>query len=119
MEQIFNATNKHRVSRKYSKKKRVVNLYFVFVRYVGEMGRETATARLERRVDGTFLLRVRPHHAAHPALHPANDTHYALSLKYVPRATHPARLALHLLSKLCNYKWPDGLIIVLFSSNYC
>ncbi|CAK1548053.1 unnamed protein product [Leptosia nina] len=45
--------------------------------YVGEMGRETATARLERRVDGTFLLRVRPR--APP--HPSNDTHYALSLK--------------------------------------
>ncbi|XP_047525773.1 protein vav isoform X2 [Pieris napi] len=45
--------------------------------YVGEMGRETATDRLERRVDGTFLLRVRPR--APP--HPSNDTHYALSLK--------------------------------------
>ncbi|XP_072935337.1 protein vav [Epargyreus clarus] len=45
--------------------------------YVGEMGRETATARLERRVDGTFLLRVRPR--AH--LHAPNDTAYALSLK--------------------------------------
>ncbi|XP_045542669.1 protein vav isoform X1 [Papilio machaon] len=45
--------------------------------YVGEMGRETATARLERRVDGTFLLRVRPR----AALHSPTDTHYALSLK--------------------------------------
>ncbi|CAG9575420.1 unnamed protein product [Danaus chrysippus] len=42
--------------------------------YVGEMSRETATARLERRVDGTFLLRVRPRAALH-------DTQYALSLK--------------------------------------
>ncbi|CAH0722170.1 unnamed protein product, partial [Brenthis ino] len=49
--------------------------------YVGEMGRETATARLERRVDGTFLLRVRPR-AAHSLPPPGhNDTHYALSLK--------------------------------------
>ncbi|XP_049885290.1 protein vav isoform X2 [Pectinophora gossypiella] len=46
--------------------------------YVGEMGRETATARLERRLDGTFLLRVRPAHARAPA---DSDTHYALSLK--------------------------------------
>ncbi|CAG5035134.1 unnamed protein product [Parnassius apollo] len=45
--------------------------------YVGEMGRETATARLERRVDGTFLLRIRPR----AALHSPTDTHYALSLK--------------------------------------
>ncbi|KAM3957018.1 LOW QUALITY PROTEIN: vav guanine nucleotide exchange factor [Aphomia sociella] len=45
--------------------------------YVGEMGRETATARLERRLDGTFLLRVRPH----PTHHAETDTHYALSLK--------------------------------------
>ncbi|CAH0747726.1 unnamed protein product [Diatraea saccharalis] len=45
--------------------------------YVGEMGRDMATARLERRVDGTFLLRVRPH----PTHHADTDTHYALSLK--------------------------------------
>ncbi|XP_022821361.1 protein vav isoform X2 [Spodoptera litura] len=52
--------------------------------YVGEMGRETATARLERRVDGTFLLRVRPHaaHLAHLAPpHAHADTNLALSLK--------------------------------------
>lgn len=48
--------------------------------YVGEMGRETATARLERRVDGTFLLRVRPHPSYTPN-HAPNDTNYALSLK--------------------------------------
>ncbi|CAB3259278.1 unnamed protein product [Arctia plantaginis] len=48
--------------------------------YVGEMGRETATARLERRVDGTFLLRVRPHPQQTPN-HAPNDTNYALSLK--------------------------------------
>ncbi|XP_026501163.1 protein vav isoform X1 [Vanessa tameamea] len=49
--------------------------------YVGEMGRETARARLERRVDGTFLLRVRPRavQSLPPPSH--NDTHYALSLK--------------------------------------
>lgn len=47
--------------------------------YVGEMGRETATARLERRVDGTFLLRVRPRPTPHRS--PDTDTHYALSLK--------------------------------------
>ncbi|PZC79600.1 hypothetical protein B5X24_HaOG216124 [Helicoverpa armigera] len=46
--------------------------------YVGEMGRETATARLERRVDGTFLLRVRPAAAHH---HAPTDTNLALSLK--------------------------------------
>lgn len=51
-------------------------------RYVGEMGRETATARLERRVDGTFLLRVRPHPQQTPN-HAPNDTNYALSLKYI------------------------------------
>ncbi|XP_063547819.1 protein vav [Cydia strobilella] len=45
--------------------------------YVGEMGRETATNRLERRVDGTFLLRVRPH----PTHHAETDTQLALSLK--------------------------------------
>ncbi|XP_050553592.1 protein vav isoform X2 [Spodoptera frugiperda] len=55
--------------------------------YVGEMGRETATARLERRVDGTFLLRVRPHaahaahHAHHAPMHAPTDTNLALSLK--------------------------------------
>jgi hypothetical protein len=48
-------------------------------RYVGEMGRDMATSRLERRVDGTFLLRVRPH----PTHHADTDTHYALSLKSV------------------------------------
>ncbi|XP_026728838.1 protein vav [Trichoplusia ni] len=48
--------------------------------YVGEMGRETATARLERRVDGTFLLRVRPHPSYAPH-HAPTDTNYALSLK--------------------------------------
>ncbi|KAI8429501.1 hypothetical protein MSG28_000136 [Choristoneura fumiferana] len=47
--------------------------------YVGEMGREAATTRLERRADGTFLLRVRPH----PTHHADTDTHLALSLKSV------------------------------------
>ncbi|XP_028158847.1 protein vav isoform X2 [Ostrinia furnacalis] len=45
--------------------------------YVGEMDRDMATSRLERRVDGTFLLRVRPRHTHHAH----TDTHYALSLK--------------------------------------
>lgn len=50
--------------------------------YVGEMSRDTATGRLERRVDGTFLLRIRPHptHQVGSA-HAGTDTHYALSLK--------------------------------------
>ncbi|XP_041974123.1 protein vav isoform X2 [Aricia agestis] len=57
------------------------NTLHYYMWYVGEMGRETATARLERRVDGTFLLRVRPR-AAPPSAHaPHTDTHYALSLK--------------------------------------
>ncbi|GBP08259.1 Protein vav [Eumeta japonica] len=53
------------------------NALHYYMWYVGEMGRETATARLERRVDGTFLLRVRPQ----PTHQGDTDTHYALSLK--------------------------------------
>lgn len=52
------------------------NTLHYYMWYVGEMGREIATARLERRVDGTFLLRVRPQPSQGP-----NDTQYALSLK--------------------------------------
>ncbi|XP_034823944.1 protein vav isoform X2 [Maniola hyperantus] len=57
------------------------NALHYYMWYVGEMGRETATARLERRVDGTFLLRVRPRatQSLPPPSH--NDTQYALSLK--------------------------------------
>ncbi|XP_077297551.1 vav guanine nucleotide exchange factor [Arctopsyche grandis] len=44
--------------------------------FVGEMGRDVATTRLERRLDGTFLLRVRPN-----PTQGAHETHYALSLK--------------------------------------
>ncbi|XP_037963720.2 protein vav isoform X2 [Plutella xylostella] len=49
----------------------------LYMWYVGPMSRETAAARLERRVDGTFLLRVRPQ----ASLHAQTDTSYALSLK--------------------------------------
>ncbi|XP_039745180.1 protein vav [Pararge aegeria] len=56
------------------------NALHYYMWYVGEMGRETATARLERRVDGTFLLRVRPR-ATQSLPPPSHDTHYALSLK--------------------------------------
>lgn len=44
--------------------------------FVGEMGREKATSLLEREVDGTYLLRIRPQGPTHP-----NETIYALSLK--------------------------------------
>lgn len=44
--------------------------------FVGEMGRERATSMLEREVDGTYLLRIRPQGPTHP-----NETIYALSLK--------------------------------------
>nr|CAD7429951.1 unnamed protein product [Timema monikensis] len=43
--------------------------------FVGEMGRDRASALLERHMDGTYLLRVRPQGATHP-----NETIYALSL---------------------------------------
>uniref|UniRef100_A0A1B0FIB5 Protein vav n=1 Tax=Glossina morsitans morsitans TaxID=37546 RepID=A0A1B0FIB5_GLOMM len=44
--------------------------------FVGNMDRETAQIRLERRRVGTYLLRVRPQGASNP-----NETMYALSLK--------------------------------------
>uniref|UniRef100_A0A1A9W8M5 Protein vav n=1 Tax=Glossina brevipalpis TaxID=37001 RepID=A0A1A9W8M5_9MUSC len=45
-------------------------------KFVGNMDRETAQIRLERRRVGTYLLRVRPQGASNP-----NETMYALSLK--------------------------------------
>lgn len=42
------------------------------------MGRERATSLLERQMDGTYLLRIRPQGPTNP-----NETVYALSLKYV------------------------------------
>ncbi|XP_052737193.1 protein vav isoform X2 [Bicyclus anynana] len=51
--------------------------------YVGEMGRDLATRRLERRLEGTFLLRLRPKspNPPPPPATPNYDTQYALSLK--------------------------------------
>lgn len=46
------------------------------IRFVGEMGRDRATSLLERQMDGTYLLRIRPQGPTHP-----NETVYALSLK--------------------------------------
>nr|CAD7403710.1 unnamed protein product [Timema cristinae] len=51
--------------------------------FVGEMGRDRASALLERHMDGTYLLRVRPQGATHP-----NETIYALSLKTDDRVKH-------------------------------
>ncbi|XP_076233173.1 vav guanine nucleotide exchange factor isoform X2 [Calliopsis andreniformis] len=45
--------------------------------FVGEMGRETASNKLEPREDGTYMLRVRP--AGQPRL--KHETNYALSIK--------------------------------------
>nr|CAD7200477.1 unnamed protein product [Timema douglasi] len=47
------------------------------------MGRDRASALLERHMDGTYLLRVRPQGATHP-----NETIYALSLKTDDRVKH-------------------------------
>ncbi|XP_055301018.1 protein vav isoform X2 [Sitodiplosis mosellana] len=47
-----------------------------FYWFVGPMSRDTASARLENRKVGTYLLRVRPQGASNP-----NETMYALSLK--------------------------------------
>lgn len=46
--------------------------------FVGEMGRDTASNKLEPREDGTYMLRVRP--AGQPRL--KHETNYALSIKY-------------------------------------
>lgn len=51
-------------------------LLSVGFRFVGEMGREKASSLLERQMDGTYLLRIRPQGPTHP-----NETVYALSLK--------------------------------------
>ncbi|XP_054008183.1 protein vav isoform X1 [Hylaeus anthracinus] len=45
--------------------------------FVGEMGRDTASNKLEPREDGTYMLRVRP--AGQPRLQ--HETNYALSIK--------------------------------------
>ncbi|KAL6420434.1 hypothetical protein ACFW04_014438 [Cataglyphis niger] len=45
--------------------------------FVGEMGRDAATNKLESREDGTYMLRVRP--AGQPRL--KHETNYALSIK--------------------------------------
>lgn len=42
------------------------------------MGRDRATSLLERQMDGTYLLRIRPQGPTHE-----HETIYALSLKYV------------------------------------
>lgn len=52
------------------------NYIHFFRRYVGEMGRDCATRKLEQRINGTYLLRVRPQGPTHP-----DETPYALSLK--------------------------------------
>lgn len=51
--------------------------------FVGEMGREKAAELLERQLDGTYLLRIRPQGATHP-----NETVYALSLKADDKVKH-------------------------------
>ncbi|XP_047351427.1 protein vav isoform X1 [Vespa velutina] len=45
--------------------------------FVGEMGRDTASNKLEPREDGTYMLRIRP--AGQPRL--KHETNYALSIK--------------------------------------
>lgn len=47
-----------------------------FYWFVGPMSRDVASAKLNNRKVGTYLLRVRPQGASHP-----NETMYALSLK--------------------------------------
>ncbi|XP_054272231.1 protein vav isoform X2 [Macrosteles quadrilineatus] len=51
--------------------------------FVGEMGRDRATSLLERQMDGTYLLRIRPQGPTHP-----NETVYALSLKTDDKVKH-------------------------------
>uniref|UniRef100_A0A1B6EAB2 Protein vav n=1 Tax=Clastoptera arizonana TaxID=38151 RepID=A0A1B6EAB2_9HEMI len=51
--------------------------------FVGEMGRDRATNLLERQMDGTYLLRIRPQGPTHP-----NETIYALSLKTDDKVKH-------------------------------
>ncbi|XP_046734889.1 protein vav isoform X2 [Diprion similis] len=52
--------------------------------FVGEMGRDTATLKLEHREDGTYMLRIR--RAGQPRL--GNETSYALSIKAYGRVKH-------------------------------
>ncbi|XP_066994159.1 protein vav isoform X2 [Anabrus simplex] len=51
--------------------------------FVGQMGRNQATNLLERRVNGTYLLRIRPQGPSNP-----NETAYALSLKTDDKVKH-------------------------------
>ncbi|XP_026480892.1 protein vav-like [Ctenocephalides felis] len=51
--------------------------------YVGEMGRDCATRKLDQRINGTYLLRVRPQGPTHP-----DETPYALSLKTDDKVKH-------------------------------
>lgn len=44
--------------------------------FSGEMDREAASMKLDRRIDGTFMLRIRPGGPTNP-----NETPYALTLK--------------------------------------
>lgn len=44
--------------------------------FVGEMGREKAASVLENKINGTYLLRVRPQGPTNPC-----ETAFALSLK--------------------------------------
>ncbi|KAG8236233.1 hypothetical protein J437_LFUL010986 [Ladona fulva] len=51
--------------------------------FVGEMGRERASALLERERDGTFLVRIRPRGPTNPS-----ETAFALSLKTDSKVKH-------------------------------
>ncbi|XP_044728252.1 protein vav isoform X1 [Chrysoperla carnea] len=51
--------------------------------FAGEMRREVATMRLDKRIDGTYMLRIRPQGPTHP-----NETPYALSLKTDCKVKH-------------------------------
>ncbi|XP_046398049.1 protein vav isoform X2 [Ischnura elegans] len=51
--------------------------------FVGEMGRERATALLEREKDGTYLVRIRPRGPTNPS-----ESAYALSLKTDSKVKH-------------------------------
>lgn len=52
--------------------------------YVGELGREEASAKLKPRENGTYMLRIRPAatvSAGQSDLRSKNESNYALSLK--------------------------------------
>lgn len=63
--------------------------------FAGEMERETAEALLERELNGTFLVRVRPIQTANrgslPSVLSTNiaDAAYALSFKYETQLFYP------------------------------